>query len=117
MLSASRSLMSTNCPERTLFTNFWGKGSEAGDRLNPDVAVGAAIWPAFGRELGAVVRVLPIPSAPDIGITEGNVPSIVFGLRLSPGVLERSGTEASAVGGGMTPRGGRPDGSSIKRTT
>ena len=37
MLSVSKSHISTNWPERTLSTNFCGKGAVAGDRLNPGI--------------------------------------------------------------------------------
>ena len=69
-MSVSKSLISTNWPERTLSTTFYGKGAVAGDKLKPDPPIGAKMWWALRRFEVLVAAHGMVPAVPAMG-TDG----------------------------------------------
>ena len=92
MLSASSSLISTNCPDLTLSTSFRGKGSAAGDSTRLDV--GGSMCGALAGD-GLVVVF-------DTATADCWLANVVVGAASWPSVVR--GTEVRRCGGGRVPR-------------
>ncbi len=90
MLSAASSLISTNRPERTFSTSFWGKGCVAGERLKPEAEVWGPVEVFDGSDWD------PSPAV----VSGDNTP--VF---LKTAILGISGTDVRADGEGRRPSG------------
>ena len=90
ILSVSSSRISTNCPDLILSTSFLGKGSDAGDRLNPARDV-----------LGS--RTCEVVVAATAGVVNGEA---IDQVSDAPpwAALGISATEATAAAGGRLPR-------------
>jgi len=71
-LSVSKSLISTNWPERTLSTTFYGNGAVAGDKLKPDPPIGAETWWALRRFEVLVAAHGMVPAVPGMGTDGGS---------------------------------------------